>query len=543
MAAAVLVTTFLMGIVTLVAVLWAVAKGQMSGGSGGGRVIFAPGELGIGENPNPTADLEPDPHTGLVQGQTVDELKARIEADVSSRQPVLAFAASAVLWLVLGSVLGLIASIKMHEPDWLTESRLLTFGRLRPMHLNVVAYGWLSMGGIASALWLIPRLLRTTLKGGAFAVLGAILWNVAVLGGVISLSFGVTEGLEWLEFPWPIDALFVMAGGLVSLPLFFTLRTRRVEHLYVSVWYLTAALVWFPILFLVGNGFSLFAHGVPQATVNWWFAHNVLGLWFTPLALASSYYLIPKIIGRPIHSYQLSLMGFWALALFYSHVGIHHLIGGPVPTWLVTVSIVTSMMMFVPVVAVAINQHFTMWGHFRYLLTSPTLRFVVLGAVTYTLVSFQGSLHSLRTLNTLTHFTHYTVAHAHLGAYGFASMIFFGSMYFYLPRVVRFEWPYPKLITAHFWFVFIGFGVYFIGLSIGGLLQGAAMLRAESPFMDSVNVTIPFLIARSLGGALMNVGHLIFAGHVLILMLRFGRARTAPAQFQPLAIIAAELKP
>ncbi|MBK6686973.1 MAG: cbb3-type cytochrome c oxidase subunit I [Deltaproteobacteria bacterium] len=531
-----------MGIVALVAVLWAVAKGQLSGGSNGARVIFAPGELGIGENPNPTADLEPDPETGLVQGQTIDELQARIEADISSRQPVLAFAGSAVLWLVLGSVLGLIASIKMHEPDWLNESRLLTFGRLRPMHLNVVAYGWLSMAGIASALWLIPRLLRTTLKGGGFALLGAVLWNVAVLGGVTSLGAGVSEGLEWLEFPWPVDALFVLAGGLVSLPLFFTLRTRRVEHLYVSVWYLTAALVWFPILFLVGNGFSLFAHGVPQATVNWWFAHNVLGLWFTPLALAASYYLIPKIIGRPIHSYQLSLMGFWALALFYSHVGIHHLIGGPVPTWLVTVSIVTSMMMFVPVVAVAINQHFTMWGHFRYLLTSPTLRFVVLGAVTYTLVSFQGSLHSLRTLNTLTHFTHYTVAHAHLGAYGFASMIFFGSMYFYLPRVVRFEWPYPRLITAHFWFVFIGFGVYFIGLSIGGLLQGFAMLRAESPFMDSVTVTIPFLVARSVGGALMNVGHLIFAGHVLILMLHFGRARTAPAQFKPLAIIAAELK-
>lgn len=529
-ASLVLVTTFLMGIAALAGILWAASRGQLSGGSSGAHVIFNRGEVGIGEG-DALPLAVPDPRTGLCCGQTEADLQERIDADVSSRLPVVAFSASAAFWLVVGSIFGLTASLQMHLPDMLVGLRSFTFGHTRPMHLNLVAYGWLSMAGVAAALWLLPRLLKTTLKGGGFAVAGAVLWNLGVLAGTVSLALGVTEGLEWLEYPWWVDVMLVVAGGLVSVPLFLTLKTRKVEHLYVSVWYIAGALIWFPILFLVGNAFALFSGGVAQATTNWWFAHNVLGLWFTPLALATSYYLIPKIIGRPIHSYQLSLLGFWGLALFYSHVGIHHLIGGPVPTWLVTVSIVTSMMMFVPVIAVAVNQHLTLWGNFKLLKTSPTLRFVTVGAVTYTLVSLQGSLHSLRSLNTLTHFTHYTIAHAHFGAYGFASLIFFGAMYFYLPRVVRFEWPFPKLISAHFWLIFIGFGIYFIGLSIGGLLQGLAMLDATKTFMDSVNVTLPYLAARSVGGTLMTLGHIAFATHVFALLFHVGRTRTTPALF------------
>lgn len=533
----ILVVTFLMGIAALAAILWAASRGQLSAGRDGARVIFNAGEGSEGDAP---PDPSPDPVTGLCCGQTESDLQDRVRADVSSRLPVVAFSASAAFWLVLGSLFGLTASIQMHAPDQLTTSRIFTFGHVRPIHLNAVAYGWLSMAGVAAALWLLPRLLKTPLRGGAFAVLGAVLWNVGTASGLLSLAFGVTEGLEWLEFPWQSDLLLVIAGGLVSVPLFLTLRARTVRHLYVSVWYIAGALIWFPILFLVGNGFALFSAGVPQATANWWFAHNVLGLWFTPLALATSYYLIPKIIGRPIYSYQLSLLGFWALALFYSHVGVHHLIGGPVPTWLVTVSVVTSMMMFVPVIAVAVNQHLTLWGNFRHVRSSPTLRFVTVGAISYTLVSLQGSLHSLRGLNTLTHFTHYTVAHAHFGAYGFASLIFFGAMYFYLPRVVRFEWPYPRLIAAHFWFVVVGFAVYFIGLSIGGVLQGLAMLDINASFMDSVNATRPFLMVRSVGGALMTVGHLVFAGHVFALLFHVGRQRSAPALFGPVVAPAAE---
>jgi cytochrome c oxidase cbb3-type subunit 1 len=327
----------------------------------------------------------------------------------------------------------------------------------------------------------------------------------------------------------------IIGGALVGFPLWLTLLRRKVEHLYVSVWYIGAGLLWFPILFLIANWPGLH-FGVQQATMNWWFGHNVLGLWFTPLALAAAYYFIPKVLGKPIHSYNLSLLGFWSLAFFYSQVGGHHLIGGPVPSWLITISIVQSMMMIVPVVAVSINQHLTVLGNFRALLYSPTLRFIVLGVMLYTAASVQGSLEALRSVNTITHFTHYTVAHAHLGLYGFFTMVMFGSIYFIMPRVMKWEWPYPWMISLHFWLVVVGFGIYIVFLSIGGWLQGLAMLDKDVPFMQSVALTIPYLQARSIGGALMTLGHLVFGLHFFMMGWKFGPRRLEAALLGPAGV-------
>jgi cytochrome c oxidase cbb3-type subunit 1 len=266
--------------------------------------------------------------------------------------------------------------------------------------------------------------------------------------------------------------------------------------------------------------------------LNWWYAHNVLGLWMTPLGLAAAYYMIPKIVGAPIYSYGLSLIGFWALALFYSQVGLHHLIGGPVPTWAVTLSIVHSVMMVIPVLSVAVNHHMTVARHWRLLMYSPTLRFVTVGAMLYTAASVQGSLEALRSVNAVTHFTHYTVAHAHLGAYGFFAFVMFGSVYFIMPRVTGREWPYPRAIAAHFWLVFAGFVVYFWPLTIGGWLQGLAMLDPERPFMESVLITQPYLVARSVGGSLMTLGHFVFVAHALLILLGSGARKPGAALFR-----------
>jgi cytochrome c oxidase cbb3-type subunit 1 len=282
------------------------------------------------------------------------------------------------------------------------------------------------------------------------------------------------------------------------------------------------------VLFFVAN-FPGLHRGVEQASMNWWFGHNVLGLFYTPMALAAVYYCLPKIIGRPVQSYNLSLLGFWTLAFFYGQVGGHHLIGGPVPGWLVTLSIVQSVMMIVPVIAFSVNQHLTMRGRFDRLVYSPTLLFIVLGGMIYTLSSIQGSLEALRSINTVTHFTHFTVAHAHLGLYGFFTMVMFGAIYFVMPRVMAWEWPYPWLISVHFWLVVLGFSIYFTGLSIGGWLQGLAMLDASRPFIDSVTVTVPWLKSRSVGGAIMAAGHLVFAGHFIAMATRRGVARKGAA--------------
>jgi cytochrome c oxidase cbb3-type subunit 1 len=529
---ALLALSFLISVLGLFMFIWAQMNGLMKAGSDASEVIFAKGEVGVTEDPSLSVTeraalqhVASGDGTSLQNPASSAELEARVEQDRSSRAAAFAFLTSSIFWLILGSVAGLIASEKLTSPDFLTQSAWLTFGRVRTAHLNMVIYGWASMAGLGISLWMLPRLLKTRLIGEPYAVWGAAVWNAGVAAGVAAILSGWTDGLQWLEIPWQIGILLAIGGALCAIPLFLTLRRREVHHLYVSVWYISAALIWFPILYVVAK--VPYVHfGVEQAIVNWWYAHNVLGLWLTPLGLGAAYYFIAKVLGRPIYSYSLSLVGFWALAMFYSQAGIHHLIGGPVPTWLVSVSVVQSVMMIVPVLAVGLNHHMTVVGRFVTLKYSPTLRFVVLGAALYTLVSLQGSLEALPFFNRLVHFTQYKVAHAHLGVYGFFSMIMFGSIYFVMPRVLEREWPYPNLVSLHFWLVAIGFAIYFVFLTIGGVRQGLAMLVPARPFMDSVEVLTPYLMARTFGGALMIAGHSVFAYHFFVMALNLGPQRS-----------------
>jgi len=526
---AILLSAFVLSVVALLVFIWSQRSGLLDQNARGAEVIFAPGEIGKPEDPSLSAAQRARIDAAPTAEAALPELADRLRADASTAPLVFFFFCCAFAWLLVASAAGLTASIKLHEPDWLVSQAWLTFGRIRTIHLNAVAYGWAPMAGLGIALFVIPRLLKTELVGARYAFLGAALWNAALIAGLGSIAVGVSDGLEWLEIPWQIDMLFVAGGALVGVPLVLTLLRRRVDHLYVSVWYMGCALFWFPVLFFVANVPGLH-RGVEQATMNWWFGHNVLGLFYTPLALASVYYFLPKIIGRPVQSYNLSLLGFWGLAFFYGQVGGHHLIGGPVPGWMVTLSIVQSVMMVVPVVAFTVNQHQTLKGHLQALRWSPTLRFIGFGGLMYTASSIQGSYEALRSVNVVTHFTHYTVAHAHLGLYGFVTMVFFGAIYFIVPRITAKEWPSPALIAAHFWLSAIGITVYFVSLSIGGWLQGKAMLDASRPFMESVALTLPYLKGRSIGGALMVAGHLVFVLHFARLLMDRTPQRDAPAR-------------
>lgn len=522
---ALLASAFVLSVVALLAFIWSQRRSLLDTSSGGAEVIFGTGELGVVEDPAATAAGQaslqravavdaPDP---VSPDELHDDLTQRARADASTAPLVFFLLGWAFFWLLLASAAGLTASIKLHEPDWLAQQPWLTFGRIRTLHLNAVAYGWAPMAGLACAIFILPRLLRTELVGARYALLGAGLWNAGLIAGLGAIAAGFSDGMEWLEIPWQVDVLFVLGGALVGLPLVLTLLARQVRHLYVSVWYMGCALFWFPVLFLVANVPGLH-RGVQQGAMNWWFGHNVLGLFYTPLALASIYYFLPKVIGRPVRSYNLSLLGFWGLAFFYGQVGGHHLIGGPVPGWLVSLSIVQSMMMIIPVLAFSVNMHGTLRGQLAALRYSPTLRFIGFGGLMYAASSVQGSLEALRSVNAVTHFTHYTVGHAHLGLYGFVSMVFFGGIYFMVPRVLGREWPSPALISAHFWLAAVGVAIYFLSLTVGGWLQGLAMLDAARPFMDSVALTVPYLKARTLGGALMAAGHLAFTLHFLLML-------------------------
>lgn len=538
-----LLGAFLLSLIGLFVFIWSMRKGLLVENPRAASVIFAPGEIGRTDDPALAgagrAGLQAAAAEAGDSGHPPDpaEMAQRIEADRSSAFPVFMFIAFACLWLLLGSVAGLTASLKLHLPDWLVGEAWQTFGRVRTMHLTAVLYGWITNAALGVIIWLLPRLLRTPLVGAMWVMLGGALINTAIASAIGAIGAGWTDGMEYLEMPWQIGLFFVAGMVCIIGPVLYTLVNRKVESLYVSVWYHVAALLWITLLFLVAKLPGVH-FGVQQATTNWWYGHNVLGLWFTPVSVGAIYYFLPKIIARPVRSYNLSILGFWTLAFFYGQVGGHHLVGGPVPGWLVTLSIVQSMMMIIPVAAFTINMAGTMWGRMHLARWSPTLRFMMFGGFMYMLSSLQGSFEALRSINQITHFTHFTVAHAHLGAYGFVTMVLFGAIYFMLPRVLHWEWPYPRLISLQFWLAAIGIGIYFVGLSIGGWLQGEYMLDASKPFMDSVAVTIPWLQWRSVGGALMVASHLVFVGHFLAMALRFGPERVGAALFsaQPRAV-------
>jgi cytochrome c oxidase cbb3-type subunit 1 len=534
----IVLSAFVLSVGALLVFIWSMRSGALAHDAAGATVIFPDGVAGQVEEPAATTatlqtlQQEATRQTGNQPRTNPEELRQRAEADRSTAPVVRLFFISAVVWLVLGSLAGVIASAKLHAPDWLVSSPLLTFGRIRTVHLNVVIYGWSVLAGGGLGIWLIPRLLKTPLRGGGYARMGCVLWNVALAVGVVSVALGYTTGLEWLELPRFTRLTLVLAASLMAVPLMVTIRHRTVEHLYVSVWYLGLAMLSFPVLYVVAT-LPRVHFGMQEAAMNWWYAHSVLGYVFTPLALASIYYFVPKVIGRPVYSYNLSLLAFWTLAFFYGQLGMHHLIGSPVPGWLVTLSIVQGVMMSIPVAAFLVNQIGTMRGSWGAVRHSPTLAFMVLAGLMYILASFEGSAEGIRRINTVTHFTHFTVAHAHLGNYAFVSVAYFGGMYFALPRVTEREWPFPSLIRWHFWLILVGLVTYIVGLSIGGWLQGMAMLDAGRPFLDSVQVTLPWLKARTLGGSLMTGGHLVFAFHVFALIYRLGPERQGAADLHP----------
>ena len=466
-----------------------------------------------------------------------DRVKAAAERtaiDASCRGPVLYFFGSAVFWLLTGSLLALIASVKLHSPYFLTGSAELTFGRVRMAHLQSVGIGWASLATVAAALWLMCRLSRAELIYPKLLYVACGLWNVGVFLAVAGILLGDAQSVEWLDAPKYAPPFFVAALGIVSAWTVAVFRRRREAHVYVTQRYILGAMFWLPWMYTVAVVmiFWIPSTGVVQPIVNWWFGHNYLGLWMTPAALGSAYYVIPKIVGRPVHSYYLSIIGFWSLALFYSWAGMHHLIGGPIPAWLSSASTVGSVMMLIPVIAVAMNHHMTMVGNFHRLRYSPALRFTVFGAISYTMVSVQGSIEALKDFSEVAHFTHYTVAHAHLGGYAFFTMTMFGLFYYMVPRLTGREWASPGLIRLHFWCAAVGITIYFVGLSIGGWWQGRMLNNPNVGFGKIVEYLKPHYLSRSIAGTLMTVGHLAFAALVVMNLGGWGEThRRGPTFF------------
>src|SRR5216683_326899 len=483
----------------------------------------------------PAADIPlKEPTVSAAAGDTEQLERARIDA--STRVPVLMFYASAMVWLLIGTLLAGFVSFKLHSPDWFSDVSFLTWGRLRPVHMNVMVYGWASMAAMGTAIWLMARLCRTTLRHPLLIVAGIWFWNIGVLIGVIGILMGYSTGYQWLEFPPYAALVLFVAYSLIISWAVLMFRFRRGDQIYITQWYLLGAFLWFPWLYAAAQLmlFVVPVQGVLQAAIGWWYANNLLFLWLGATALGTAYYMIPKVIARPVYTYHLATIGFWTYALFSSWTGMQHLVDGPFPAWMVTASIAATILTIIPVATVGLNHHMTIRGYFPLMRYSPTLRFTVFGAMSYTVFSAVGVVISLRSFARLVHFSEVSVAYSHLGLYAFFTMVMFGSMYYIVPRLVGREWRYASLIKLHFWASAYGVGLMVLMLLVGGFVQGLNMNDASLPFTESTQSVLPYLRGRSVSGILLTVSHFIFAYHFGLMLFGLGRTASVPTFLNPL---------
>ena len=435
------------------------------------------------------------------------------EIDASIRFPALFFVVSAIVWLVIGTALTLITALQSHEPSFMAGCEFVTYGRLYPAATNAMLFGWGCNVIFAVGLWLIARLSLAPIRNGGLLIVAGIFWNIGLKVGLLGILAGDLTSAEFLELPGYATPLLLIAYSLIGAWGVLAFRSRQGQGVYVSQWYILGALFWFPWIYMIAQFMVIWfpARGVVQAITSNWFASSFQNLWLTPMALATAYYVIPKVLGRPIHSYALALLGFVSLALLGSWTGLVNLIGGPVPIWMSSVSIVASVMMVVPVITVALNLYLSVKGSRADVWRSPALRFVMFGVLSYFFASMIGSVMAFRSVNEITHFTTFATGQTQHLVYAFFTMVMFGGVYFMLPRLTKREWPSATLIYLHFWGSAFGITISVVALLVGGWLAGNQMNDASVPFLDVAQSMVPWLKIRSIGVVCLAVGHIAFA--------------------------------
>lgn len=428
----------------------------------------------------------------------------------------------ALAWLAVGMGFGLLAATLMVVPDLIRDVPVLeyfTFGRVRPVHTNLMLFGWLTSAYFGTLFYMLPRAVGAKVWSERLGSLTAIAYNLAVAGNMVALLAGANAGREYAESPWPVKWITAAAFVAVGVNMFMTVKNREDDgELYVSAWYFLGALVTTPVVYAIGNQFLLPTNplrGVNDAIVNWFYGHNILGYWFTPVGVGAVYYLLPKLTGAPIYSHRLSMIGFWSLFWVYGPVGAHHLVNGPVPWWVQTVAIAFSVMLIIPVWTVVTNFYGTMQGRWHLVRESVPLKFVTAASVFYFVTCFQGPMQSLRSVSAITHFTNWVVAHAHIALLGTFSFVMFATIYYALPRLTGREIYSTRLMEWHFGLSLWGFLLMFVDLTVAGLVQGTSWVMTGSEnFMEVVAKMAPYYITRSLSGVLLLGGQLVFIWNV-----------------------------
>lgn len=414
-------------------------------------------------------------------------------------------------WLLFATFVALIVAYKFGAPEF-GSGAWLTFGRLRPIHTNDTFYGWASIALVGLAYDVAARSCRTSLYSVKLAWAGLWLFNLAAVLGTIALDLGYNAGdLEYREWPWPIRLIFLAALVVSAVNLVATVARRNTEDIYLSNWYIMGGVLFTIIIATVGV-LPWYQHGLGQVAVSGYYMHNAVGMWFTPMALGTFYYAIPKLLSRPIYSYALGILAFWTNLIFYPIIGTHHFLYTPLPWWLQTIAIVFSVAMLVPVWGGSANFLLTMRGRFGEIARSYPLAFILVAVLSYLFGSTQGTLEAFRSLQQVWHLTSFTVGHSHFTMYGFITFAIWGGIYALLP-VATGKYPGRLGMALHFWFALVGIVIYVTSLSIGGTLQGLDWMHGL-PFIQSVVDIEPYYVWRGVGGILMFLSHLVFAWNV-----------------------------
>jgi cytochrome c oxidase cbb3-type subunit 1 len=413
------------------------------------------------------------------------------------------FCLTSAFWMVVATSMGLLGATELMAPDLTENIGWLVFGRIRPIHVNLVLFGFVTPGLLAAAFYYVPRLLRTELYSEKLGVITVLAWNFTLVFVVISLALGYTQGREYAEMIWPIDIMIVAAFSLVFVNLIMTVARRKEPILYVSVWYVCAGIILTAVTFSLGNVIwrpsSGSLVGIPDAILLWFYGHNVFGLLLTPLSAGVAYYVIPRACRAPLYSHTLSLFGFWSLLVVYTHIGTHHLLQVPVPTWLKVISIVDSIAMVIPVMAFLINIWYTAKGNLGQIHADIGAKFVFTGTIMYFFVSIQGSMMALPDVQRVTHFNNWVVAHAHVGVLGFAGMIALGGIYYILPRITGKPLYSRFLADFQYWMILIGVIGFTVVLTIVGLIQGNAWLNGETVYRILPEMHAYYITRASIG--------------------------------------------
>ncbi|MGV3526205.1 MAG: cytochrome-c oxidase, cbb3-type subunit I [Candidatus Sericytochromatia bacterium] len=434
------------------------------------------------------------------------------------------FAFATMLWGLIAFIVGLLVALQL--ADWRLNLNLpwLTFGRLRPLHTNAAIFAFAGNAIFCGIYHSTQRLLKTRMFNDTLSRIHFWGWQLIIVAAAITLPLGYTMSKEYAELEWPIDIAITVIWVVFAVNFFMTLKQRRERHIYVAIWFYIATIVTVAILHLVNSAelpvsllksYPVYA-GVQDGLVQWWYGHNAVAFFLTTPFLGLMYYYIPKAVGRPVYSYRLSIIHFWALIFIYIWAGPHHLLNTAMPEWAQTLGMVFSLMLWAPSWGGMINGLLTLRGAWDRLRTDPVLKMFVAAVTFYGMSTFEGPLLSIKAVNSLSHYTDWTIGHVHGGTLGWNGLLTFAMLYYLVPRLWNTKLYSDKLATAHFWLGITGTGIYMISMWVAGITQGLMWraLNAEGQltypdFIETVTRIVPLYWVRALGGTLFIVGFLL----------------------------------